>query len=58
LLILLSILLGIAACGEKPVPRETVTKGISRLMAFSEERGQFSGMILIAQEGHTMYEAL
>jgi len=41
-LVLLCILLGIAACGEKPVPAKSVTKRISRLMEFYEETGQFS----------------
>jgi hypothetical protein len=85
LLVLLSILLGIAACGEKPVPTKTVivttqatpvvatviatdhkqtappsdntmTERISRLMEFYDKNGQFSGTILVAQDGNITYE--
>jgi hypothetical protein len=72
LLVLLSILPGIAACGEKPAPTETViatdhkqtappsdntmSERISRLMEFYEESGQFSGTILVAQDGNIIYE--
>jgi CubicO group peptidase (beta-lactamase class C family) len=97
LFVLLSILLGIAGCGEKPVPTKTVivttqstpvvvtvvateqatpiataiatdhkqtalpsdntmTERISRLMEFYEDSGQFSGTILVAQDGNIIYE--
>jgi hypothetical protein len=66
------MLLGTTACGEKPVPEETlaatdhdqtappsdnaVTEKISRLMEFYEETGQFGGAILVAQDGNIIYE--
>jgi CubicO group peptidase (beta-lactamase class C family) len=85
LFVLLSILLGIAGCGEKPVPTKTVivttqatpavatviatdhkqtappsdntmTERISRLMEFYDKNGQFSGTILVAQDGSIIYE--
>ena len=68
LLLSLAIVLGIAACGENPVPTTTVVatdhkqtappsditvaERISRLMAFYEETGQFGGAILVAQDGN------
>ena len=71
LLLLLSLLLGIAACGERSVPANAVTTtGVSlatapsnnamagelaRLMAFYEETGQFGGAILVAQDGKIIY---
>jgi CubicO group peptidase (beta-lactamase class C family) len=70
--ILLSILLGIAACGEGPGPAntvvatsfkqtappadDTVTGRILRLMQFYEDSEQFSGTILVAQDGKIVYE--
>ena len=72
LLVLLSIVPGIAACGEKPVPTETVITTdheqtappaenpmageISRLMEFYDENGLFSGAILVAENGTIIYE--
>jgi CubicO group peptidase (beta-lactamase class C family) len=72
LLVVLSIVLGTAACGEKPAPTKTVVatehkqtppptedpmaESISRLLAFYEESGQFSGTILVAQDGNILYE--
>jgi CubicO group peptidase (beta-lactamase class C family) len=56
LLVLLSLLLGIAACGEKSVSSKTLTENISRLMEFYEKSGQFSGTILVAQDGNILYE--
>jgi CubicO group peptidase (beta-lactamase class C family) len=72
LLLSLAIVLGIAACGEKPVPTETVSATglkqtappsdnsmageIARLMAFYEETGQFGGVMLVAQDGNIIYK--
>ena len=54
LLVLLSILLGFAACGEKPA--SAIPERIARLMEFYEESGQFSGTVLVAQDGDIIYE--
>ena len=56
LLVLLSILLGVTACGERSVPAKTMTKRIARLFEFYEESGQFSGAVLVAQDGNIIYE--
>lgn len=72
LLVALAMLLGIAACGEKPVPTKTVSatdhkqtappsdstvaERISRLMEFYDKSGQFGGAILVAQDGNIIYE--
>jgi CubicO group peptidase (beta-lactamase class C family) len=72
LMVLLSIVLGIAACGQEAVPTQTVvatehtqtappadntiTESISRLMAFYDQNEQFSGTILVAQDGNITYE--
>jgi CubicO group peptidase (beta-lactamase class C family) len=90
LLVVLSMLLGSASCGQKPVPTETaiaakpatastasttpeaeptaapteaappsdntMTEEISRLMEFYDKNAQFSGTILVAQDGNIIYQ--
>jgi len=60
LLVYLSILLGIAGCSEKPVPLppsdDKMIEEISDLMQFYDENIMFSGSILVAQDGDTIYE--